>query len=634
MRRKNLFKNLQSIRNNQPHNETLTPPLIKESCLDWNLHVLKNQIKLLKQEINSSRKIQDDFGDSFSLWIDSFEKALKIFDSEPSLLLLKELEEKFIGCLQSLLEDPISGELLNEDAVLGNDGYTYNKSSLERYFANAPETQKTRSPLNPENPTAFTTVDQPLVRIALDYLISKGISFPCLNEKSKVRLFLTKSPKSIPHPSSDNPQFNASRDIGKNFTLEQRIEHLKSLQKVETRADVTDGLQVNVVRRRLFAELATIEHILNSTPLADDRVTQTLKNWITEFRKKIQEAPFSSSEETLEILRDELNALFTQMASLKTTRAPRAAVPGALLVDVLGRQSYAALTAIEKKLEENPYLEDKLTLSIRNWTVLFREELKNREPLPNGLFLQELVQKFTSRLQKVLQDSEALAEASPILQSVIAYLEKKHTHYSKALDPTKKASTQAEKIERMKARHEKRVKAEAAKIQSVAKQMEKIEPVIEHLVAAQVDQYSKTYIDSRNLYMQKSTDIAIEEATAISKEDQKNFDSLEESLGSLEQEIQTLLSRNREIDTEIENLGNRITQTEYEELQLEKSVNELIAATIELKKRKKQSIWNAVVSIGGCMLASYGLSYLSGMATAVVPAGQGTGAAIHVRLSL
>ncbi len=86
---------------------TLRPgPLFEEK----KLYALKNQLKELKSRF--FRRELDDFRDNLPIWIDNFENALKLYNCKNS--------DNFLENLTTLLEDPISGEPLSEDAVLGN----------------------------------------------------------------------------------------------------------------------------------------------------------------------------------------------------------------------------------------------------------------------------------------------------------------------------------------------------------------------------------------------------------------------------------------------------------------------------------------------------------------------------------
>ena len=926
-----MFEN-PNIKRNATVPTPLERPSLKENSLARKLHVLRNQLSEFKS--NLFRRERDDLGDNISTWADRFENALKFYDSKTSNSSLENLEKQFLENLTTLLEDPISGKPLDEKALLGSDGYTYNINSLQTYVEMAPAEYKNRSPINPENADLFTTVEQPLVRIALEYLASKGIHLTPLQERPKALLFLTPKPalrlflhlrakeyvlnkefdaigcilkmkesengrvkldalmdsfrmeykaynSKTPHLKAEdtylakmnkilnkiceelknNPSLkalknayeellqpkkenqsqscpilsssglvslpfspsllarsydindpvrvglekleghyevfrikgdghclfraigasiasssratqnflqvveilgntypslleecmkvkecfslnalkhpktsdeivaflrniacavNRNKDLSSflvnttkeeylqnmtdmerreyggdieiqalaelfslqinvidtlvqntrtirmtsfqgegenlptiellyrpnhydslvkpNFLLREKISQLSELQILRAHPNVPEVLRVNVLRRRLFAELAALEKLLRDETLVSDPSIPILRKWILEFKQKIQEASFSSDEKLLEILPDELNKLFTKMISNNkpSKNSTQNMTPGILLVDALRRQSYAELAHLEKSLESNPYFNDDLVISIQNGVTAFRRGLKDR-----AASLQKLSQEFTELLSRILQEASlegpSKAPAS-ILQPVREYLARRNIHgvrtSAKSKTEATKSTTDAEKIARIQARKKAKEEAETAKVQFVAEQLKEALPEVQRLVKENLESSCKEHLDPHFQNTQEGIAAGLRAATQMEEEDQRNVGILEEEMASLEQEIQDLDARNVEIDIEVANLGDRISQAEQENLYLEKVANELAAASKELRKRRKQSIWSAVVSIGACMLGSYGLSYVSGRPTAVTPAGQGTGATMHTSFKI
>jgi hypothetical protein len=146
--------------NYQPIHPVYSPEDIRDTALRRRLQVELSRIADRLAEAH----LDDEMTQQIRLWRDRF------FSSLRSNADVVAIQEEFTGLLQELLVDPISQAPLDEEAVLGSDGRTYGAMSLTLYIHSAPEAFKGRSPLDPQDPTPFSSYSHPIVRHMTSWL--------------------------------------------------------------------------------------------------------------------------------------------------------------------------------------------------------------------------------------------------------------------------------------------------------------------------------------------------------------------------------------------------------------------------------------------------------------------------------
>lgn len=128
-------------------------------------------------EILEKTSSNDELTTSIRGWHKNF--ALAVAGSRPSSSSeqqtfepdVESVLEEYLSLLHQLFKDSLTLAPLNkEDAVLGSDGRTYHKTSLEEFEIRLPEQYRGRSPLDLENPSSFTVGPHPILREVLEWL--------------------------------------------------------------------------------------------------------------------------------------------------------------------------------------------------------------------------------------------------------------------------------------------------------------------------------------------------------------------------------------------------------------------------------------------------------------------------------
>lgn len=207
---------------------------------------LTGQLATFDAMLKKPRALAPDYlTTKFAVWIADFKEALKEKEVDEV-----SLEAKYIAILQMQLQDPLAAVPLDVDALLGNDGYTYDKKVLLLHLSrHAEEIIRYRSPMNPENPTRFEVENHPFAAAIVRWLKEKGAFQPSAQlEADYARL--VESKKIVPLPTK---------------TLER----------------------IRLTRERLMAEqltqkLVAFGHAFDSCPLQDN-LTEGLRNWLQLF---------------------------------------------------------------------------------------------------------------------------------------------------------------------------------------------------------------------------------------------------------------------------------------------------------------------------------------------------------------
>lgn len=121
----------------------------------------------LDQQIRAS-ELRDHMSLEIQRWSDQFKRVL----SENSSL---EIIMAHIGLLHEKLKDPITGVLLDHQALLGSDGETYHSETVKQFVRLTPSIYKNRSPLYGHRDSAiFTSISHQNVVFVIDWLKKRG----------------------------------------------------------------------------------------------------------------------------------------------------------------------------------------------------------------------------------------------------------------------------------------------------------------------------------------------------------------------------------------------------------------------------------------------------------------------------
>lgn len=137
---------------------------------------IHRELRLLLQECQRLN-LMDIKSQQIRAWAESFEvtTTAEEFRGNPHLL---ELKSQYLPMLQGHLTDALFPNVpLQEDAEIGNDGFSYDPRTLYLYRRRAPEALQDRSPLRPEDPDLpfpFRSTPHPLIRKALECLARLG----------------------------------------------------------------------------------------------------------------------------------------------------------------------------------------------------------------------------------------------------------------------------------------------------------------------------------------------------------------------------------------------------------------------------------------------------------------------------
>jgi hypothetical protein len=132
-------------------------------------NVLRRQIYAELAEIRDLLpRYNDRLSQDIAVWHSNFDLSIHTnADEEPIL-------QNYMRLLLEVLRDPISQRPLDENCLLGSDGYTYQRETLERFGEHSPAQLRNRSPLNVNDPTHLEVRAHPLVQHLLQWHRSRS----------------------------------------------------------------------------------------------------------------------------------------------------------------------------------------------------------------------------------------------------------------------------------------------------------------------------------------------------------------------------------------------------------------------------------------------------------------------------
>lgn len=116
---------------------------------------VQSAVASLEEIVNRPKYEKDSMTESIRDWWRKFQKSLQ---SDPNV---KRKELEYMILLAELLQNPLGP--LDEDSILGSDGYTYGRKQLCVHLNRARGEDRFRSPLDPLNPGSFTTTRHEIV---------------------------------------------------------------------------------------------------------------------------------------------------------------------------------------------------------------------------------------------------------------------------------------------------------------------------------------------------------------------------------------------------------------------------------------------------------------------------------------
>ena len=188
-------------------------------------------------------------------WLQGFKDALDRHEPEEAL------QSDFIRRLQGLLTDRAFLVLMDEDAHLGSDGYTYNKKALQVHLSNP--INQNRSPMLPESPEPFIVILHPIVPVMVQWLKRKNEFYlnPRLEEDYRVLVESGNVP-ALPTPINERARQMQER------LAQQRLQRER--------------------KREINATLVEFRLLLGDSPLRDP-LTEQIRTWYGLFRRAVDE---------------------------------------------------------------------------------------------------------------------------------------------------------------------------------------------------------------------------------------------------------------------------------------------------------------------------------------------------------
>ena len=218
---------------------------------------LLGQLNIFKDLIDHyNAPAYDRLTQSIIGFLNDFKQALNTGNPDPVII-----QEDFISRLQILLTDPIDPIRpvpLEKDALLGIDGYTYNKKALAFYLSTAEH--RYRSPKFPQSLDSFWVVPHPIVPTMIQWLEKKNAFQPDLIlEQRYNQLVATGNLPAIPTKESEKIRLSNEkiRQVRKKI-IRQRVEFEK--------------------KENLNLILVEFEHLLNNSDL-EDSLSESIRTW-------------------------------------------------------------------------------------------------------------------------------------------------------------------------------------------------------------------------------------------------------------------------------------------------------------------------------------------------------------------
>jgi hypothetical protein len=198
----------------------------------------------------------DDFKRSIATWHARLFIAMELKNVDPQSIL-----DRFIPLLQEILVDSafsqeVNGEPrwypLREDALLGSDGNVYGTIPLRLYLYDSSEPYKYRSPLNPEDETAFVTQPHHLAAHLARWLQRHGsaLELPAEVEQSYNALLQQGVLPPVPTPATERArhirQARAQQRAKETNTLQNNLQAFKNKldeEEASIKQAIKEGLE-------------------------------------------------------------------------------------------------------------------------------------------------------------------------------------------------------------------------------------------------------------------------------------------------------------------------------------------------------------------------------------------------------
>ncbi len=159
----------------------LNPPHRKEVILTARLRrELLQKLDQLDQTLLHFNQ-QDRLTQIIRAWKDAFRAVVNTdaFTTEIKDRFFNQLKESLVDALPcQVSEGSIIYPPLDDEALLGSDGFVYGKKWLSILWKQLPEQLRTRSPLNPEQPTPFSVQPHEPARFLVRWLHDSGVYEP------------------------------------------------------------------------------------------------------------------------------------------------------------------------------------------------------------------------------------------------------------------------------------------------------------------------------------------------------------------------------------------------------------------------------------------------------------------------
>ncbi|MFI0435588.1 MAG: hypothetical protein ACH350_07685 [Parachlamydiaceae bacterium] len=579
---------------------------------------LRQELEVLKEALNQQMIVKDAHSALLRKWVESFQNALCLRKEEAiDSSFIERLDTTFVQSLQDILKDPLSDAPLDETALLAADGFLYNASSLKE---------------GSDATSIFPHYLAPFFK----WLEKRNGRFFPTSTRSKPNITLLTKPR--PRLLILRLKPAPSPPIDQDILLEKRLERLRAA--IHTPSQAPSYLQINLFRRRLYAELTEIERLLNTSSCPIDAKARVLKAWVLAFKKKMHEAPFRSEEDLLREIETFFSSLLTDLPTASSSSSlPQ--VPHGLRANVLHRQLQAELAGLKEETPDHFPLNDALSSKIRAWILAFPRALRERNEDP--FFLQGKLEHFTQLLKEILGEHAASGveeihdvAACSFLRPILNWLSQRAPIRAEPAEAKQESRTSRLQTAKKRVLSQKNVREEKRKQEqeTAEARFEERKEELASQVKTEVKTYFEEHIDPIYSDIQTSTIAALAQAEEIQREDDAALEQLEHEIEGLEEDIQELYATHLRIAVELDHLNERIHEAEIEELKLQDTVNALHIATKQMKKAAKESTWRAIASIGISLLSSYVASSLSGFSVALTPARAGSGGNITLNIPL
>jgi hypothetical protein len=272
---------------------TASHTVLQETALRRQIHA---ELTALRDALHTC-PLDDPLTQELRRWLTGFTAAMRLRADAQEVL------QTWIALLQRVLRDPLTQTPLDENPLLGSDGYTYGNLSLSVFLSTAPEERRHRSPIHPDHPAVFTTRPHDAARTLIRWLQRHGAHEHSQELESAYRA-LAERAELVPLPTAPRNEAALARILEirtRNLTNRaQQAERLRTFSREQQATFHAAGQQLNtlpqeeprphVLTERGAARIHTLDELINDQEQQVERLRTGNQQLILEIARLEQEA--------------------------------------------------------------------------------------------------------------------------------------------------------------------------------------------------------------------------------------------------------------------------------------------------------------------------------------------------------